>query len=81
MNECKWLSLPGVLCADGCWVSDCGGVAEGCVANGDAVLTEDTAQNDHYSVNLTMLDNYLQQLYHLQAEDSVCGSCWEKELL
>ena len=37
--------LPGVLCGasvDGCWASDCGGVAEGCVANGDAVLTEDT---------------------------------------
>ena len=41
----QWLPAAGVLCdagADGCWVRDCGGVAEGCVANGDAVLTEDT---------------------------------------
>ena len=29
--------LPGVLCGD------CSGIADGCVANGDTVLTEDTA--------------------------------------
>ena len=52
--------LPGVLCGtDGCWGR--GGAAEGCAANGDAVLTEDTAcEIDHYSVNQTVLDNYLQ---------------------